>query len=105
MSASSVLSAYSSTKPSRAVCNSAFYLSVVSECYLSVLSRVSDAPSITYFTINERRASSVARENEPVTLNCRVSSMPPSTIQIYNGSTLISAMTSTLQVFTLNPTC
>ncbi|PVD27511.1 hypothetical protein C0Q70_12673 [Pomacea canaliculata] len=63
----------------------------------NVTINVNYAPSITYFTINERRASSVALENDPVTLNCRVSSMPPSTIQIYNGSTLISAMTSTLQ--------
>lgn len=56
-----------------------------------------DAPSVTVFTINDNKTVAIVSEKSPVTLDCRVSSKPPSTIQLFNGSTLLSEQQKTLQ--------
>ncbi|KAK7495372.1 hypothetical protein BaRGS_00013311 [Batillaria attramentaria] len=58
---------------------------------------VNYAPSITLFTINDQKTVATVREKYPVTINCRVASKPPSTVQIFNGSKLIRQIENTLQ--------
>lgn len=58
---------------------------------------VNYAPSISLFTINDQKAMAEVPEQYPVTINCRVASKPPSTIQIFNGSKVILEVKEQLQ--------